>query len=136
MVTYAMCDVVEGERVAEPRDVLSRLERPIRERGGHSPNLRIWASLRQVMMVSDELMESVLELARRHGLGLILHLGEQQGEVDFTLTREGIRPLEYVIRRGLDGIKPVVIAHGVYFSPSEVRLLRDKKLGLLLASLC
>lgn len=129
VVTYATYDIAE-EKVAEPKEVLERVERLYREYGNRGGNLRVWVSLRQVMMVSEELMNDVIELGGRHGLGLTLHLGEYQGEVDYTLAKYGLRPLEYVVKRGVERINPIIIAHGVYFSPKEVRVLRDYGFGL------
>lgn len=129
VVTYATYDIAE-EKVAEPEEVLRKVEKLHSEYGDRGANLRVWASLRQVMMVSEELMEEVLKFSREHGLGLTLHLGEYQGEVDYTLAKYGLRPLEYLIKRGIRGIKPVIIAHGVYFSPMEVRILKEYGLGL------
>jgi len=124
-VTYATYDIAE-EKVAEPRDVLDRVERLYRDYSNRGDNLRVWASIRQVMMVSEELLEGVIGLTKKLGLGLTLHLGEYQGEVDYVLSRYGMRPLEYMVRRGLGDVDSVVIAHGVYLSPGEVRILRDR----------
>lgn len=129
VVTYAMYDIAE-ERVAEPREVLKRVEKLYREYSDRGANLRVWVSLRQVMMVSEELMNDVIEFGSKHGLGLTLHLGEYQGEVDYTLAKYGLRPLEYVVKQGIERVNPVIIAHGVYFSPREVRILRDYGFGL------
>lgn len=129
VVTYATYDITE-ERVADPEEVLDRVERLYREYGGRGRNLRVWASLRQVMMVSEELMSRVIEFGEREGLGLTLHLGEFQGEVDYTLAKYGLRPLEYLVKRGIERISPVIIAHGVYFSPREARILREHGFGL------
>lgn len=129
VVTYATYDIVE-EKVAESEDVFNRFEKFYREYSGRGPNLRVWASLRQVMMVSEKLMSEVIEFSRRHGLGITLHLGEYQGEVDYVLAKHGLRPLEYLIKCGINKINPVIIAHGVYFSPREISILRDYGLGL------
>ncbi|MGC8975795.1 MAG: amidohydrolase family protein, partial [Thermoprotei archaeon] len=129
VVTYATYDIAE-ERVAEPDEVLDRVERLYRRYSGRGQNLRVWASLRQAMMVSEELLDRVIEFSKRNSLGLTLHLGEYQGEVDYTLAKYGLRPLEYLIRHGLERISPVVIAHGVYFSPKEARILREHGFGL------
>ncbi len=129
VVTYATYDIAE-EKIAEPEEVLRKVKKLYSEYGSSRANLRVWASLRQVMMVSEELMEGVIKFSREHGLGLTLHLGEYQGEVDYTLAKYGLRPLEYLIERGISEIKPVVIAHGVYFSPRETRMLKEHGLGL------
>lgn len=126
VVTYATYNVADGE-VVEAREVLERARRLYDEYGG---KVRVWMSIRQVMMATEDLIDSVLELSRRYRVGLTLHLGEYQGEVDYTLARYGKRPLEYMLDKGVGDIKPVVIAHGVFLSPSEVELVRRHGLGI------
>ncbi|MEM2004980.1 MAG: amidohydrolase family protein [Zestosphaera sp.] len=129
VVTYATYDISE-ERVDEAQSVMRRVRELYRTYVGRGANLRVWMSIRQVMMVSEELMEEVIEFSREYGLGLTIHLGEYQGEVDYTLARYGMRPLEYMVRRGLKDIKPAVIAHGVFLSPKEVDILRTHGIGV------
>ena len=50
--------------------------------------------------------------------------------MDYTLAKYGLRPLEYLVKRGIKEIKPVIIAHGVCFSPREVHILKEHGLGL------
>jgi len=80
------------------------------------------------------LLKNILRYLRRkrreYGTGLTIHLGEYQGEVDYALAKYGQRPLEYVLERGLKHVKPVVVAHGVFFSPSEVELLKKYEVGV------
>ncbi len=85
VVTYATCDIAE-EKVAEPAEVIKKVERLRGMYSGRGTNLRVRASLRQVMMVSEELMEGVIEFSREHGLGLTLHLGEYRGWTTHSLS--------------------------------------------------
>jgi 5-methylthioadenosine/S-adenosylhomocysteine deaminase len=126
VVTYVTYNIADGE-VAEAREVLERARRLYEMYGG---KVRVWMSIRQVMMATEDLIDGVLELSRKYRVGLTLHLGEYQGEVDYTLTKYGKRPLEYMLERGVGDIKPVVIAHGVFFSPGEVELVRRQGLGV------
>lgn len=129
VVTYATYDVAE-EKVTEPGEVLRKVEELYRSYSSGGGNLHVWMSIRQVMMVTEELMDAVMEMGRKYGVGLTLHLGEYQGEVDYTLAKHGRRPLEYLVERGLKHVKPVIIAHGVFFSPNEIELLRRYGMGV------
>ncbi len=123
VVTYATYDIYKDEYI-DYREVLRRTEELLKSGGGGK--VRVWCSIREVMMASEELLEGVRELCRKYGAGLTYHLGEYQGEVDYTLSKYGLRPLEVMDRFGLTDIKPAVIAHGVYFSEPEVEILKKK----------
>lgn len=128
-VSLATYNVLEGE-VWDSTEVLKRIEALSRMYSGKAINLRVWMSIRQVMMATEDLIEAVIELAEKHDTGLTLHLAEYQGEVDYTLGKHGKRPLEYMLNKGLGNIKPVVIAHGVYLSPREVELVKKHDIGV------
>uniref|UniRef100_A0A7J3ZJT5 Amidohydrolase n=1 Tax=Fervidicoccus fontis TaxID=683846 RepID=A0A7J3ZJT5_9CREN len=128
VVTLATYNVLE-DRSWSAEEVLRRAEKLYREWSGRS-GVRVWMSIRQVMMASEDLVEGAIELARRLNTGLTLHLAEYQGEVDYTLARYGRRPLEYLLERGLGGIRTTVVAHGVFLSPREVECVRRFKLGI------
>ena len=125
-VTPSFYNVLEGRVVEEESRVRERL---LAVRGLRGRYARPWCSVRQVMMVTPRLLEEVAEVCRDGAYsGLTMHLAEYQGEVDYTLTAAGLRPLEYVERLGLlDLGKPVVLAHGVYVSPHEARVLARRR---------
>lgn len=77
---------------------------------------------------ADLLRESAL-LARSYGVRLHTHLCETKDEEQYMLTREGIRPLEYMDRLGWIG-KDVWFAHGIHFNDAELRLLADTGTGI------
>lgn len=129
VVTYATYDVVE-ERTRRASEVVERALRLYEEFNGAGGRVRVWMSLRQVMMSSEELVKAVMEECRKRNTGLTLHLAEYQGEVDYALSKYGVRPLELMVRRGISGIKPVIVAHGVYLSPAEIGLLKEHGIGL------
>lgn len=129
VVTLATYDIAEG-KVAEPEDVLNEIAKLYGKYGKVHGNLRMWMSIRQVMMSSEKLVDDVIELSRKLGLGLTMHLCEYQGEVDYTLTKYGKRPLEFMVERGLGDVKPVIIAHGVFLSPVELDLVRKYGFGV------
>jgi len=128
VVTLATYNVLE-DRSWSAEEVLKRAEVLYKEWNGKN-GVRIWMSIRQIMMVSEELLDKIIEFAKKFNTGLTLHLAEYQGEVDYTLTKYGKRPLEYMLEKGLEDIKPVVIAHGVFLSPREISIVKKLKLGI------
>ncbi|MCC6035095.1 MAG: amidohydrolase family protein [Desulfurococcaceae archaeon] len=126
VITYATYNIAD-DKVAETCEVLEKI-RELYER--YSGKVHIWMSIRQVMMATEDLIDNVIELSRKYSVGLTLHLSEYQGEVDYTLAKYGKRPLEYMLNKGISDIKPVVIAHGVFFSPNEIELVKKYELGI------
>jgi len=124
IVTYATYDIYKDE-VYDSREILYRFENMIRNYRDMD-RIRVWGSIRQIMMISKELLEGVRDICKKYGVGLTMHLDEYQGEVDFTLSRYGLRPLEIVDKMGLTDIKPFVIAHGVYMSEREVSIAESR----------
>jgi 5-methylthioadenosine/S-adenosylhomocysteine deaminase len=61
-------------------------------------------------------------VAARLGVGIHLHLAETQAQVDESLTRYDLTPVELLDRNGvLDG--PVLAAHGIYLSDADRAIL-------------
>uniref|UniRef100_A0A7C5YU74 Amidohydrolase n=1 Tax=Ignisphaera aggregans TaxID=334771 RepID=A0A7C5YU74_9CREN len=128
VITYATYNVLE-DRSWDAKEVLKKAEVLYREWNSRN-NVRIWMSIRQVMMASEDLVERVIEFAKKFNTGLTLHLAEYQGEVDYILTKYGKRPLEHLLEKELKSIKPVVIAHGVFLSPREIEIVKKFNLGI------
>ncbi len=127
VVTPSTFNVRDNE-VIDAKEVMRRVEELLPEAGGR---VRVWCSIRQVMMVTEDLLLNLRDLCLSKGLGITYHLGEYQGEIDHTLTKHGTRPpLEVLDRLGLTSIKPTVIAHAVYLSNRERAIVRDRGLGI------
>ena len=79
--------------------------------------------------VSAELLRQSAILARQYHVRLHTHLCETKDEENFMLTREGVRPLEYMARLGWLG-DDVWFAHGIHFNDGELRLLAQTGTGV------
>lgn len=128
-VTYATYDKCD-DKTWGWEEVVNRVEKLLSKYRSFSSNVKIWISLRQVMMSSDELVQKVIDIAERWKTGLTIHLGEYQGEVDYTLSKYGLRPLEFLIKLGLHRITPIIISHGLFLSPKELRIARENNISI------
>ncbi len=79
--------------------------------------------------VSGELMKQSALLAREKGVRLHTHLAETKDEVDYTLSRFGMRPLDYMESLGWTG-PDVWYAHGIHFNDGEIRRLAASGTGV------
>ncbi len=125
-VTMSTFDILDAE-TPSAGELVERTER-LMDRAGEG--VEVWGSLREIMMQSETLMMGIADLCRRRGTGITYHLGEYQGEVDYSLTKFRKRPLQVMEDLGITNIKPTVVAHGIYFSKEEIDILRSRGLGL------
>ncbi len=87
-------------------------------------------SIRQLMMITEDLIDKIRKLLSEHRTGLTMHLAEYQCEVDFCLDKYGKRPLEFVDSKGLTNVKPFIAAHAVFLSEKEIEIAISKRLGI------
>jgi 5-methylthioadenosine/S-adenosylhomocysteine deaminase len=80
-----------------------------------------WLSLRQIIVCSPELIQSLSAAARDMGVKIHTHLAEGTYEVDYALEHYGKRPTEYLDDLGVLG-KHLHCAHSIVLTPEEVDL--------------
>ncbi len=93
-------------------------------------------SMRQVALapcspfsVTGDLMRESAKLARSLGVRLHTHLAETRDEEEFTLSKFGMRPLDYMRSLGWLG-SDVWFAHGIHFNDDELHLLAETGTGV------
>lgn len=107
------------EEVLETEDELHEI---CKDRG----NLKVFYALRALMNCSQELIERSAEKAQERGTFLQAHMNEYPGEVNYTLEKYKLRPVEYLESLGV--LKEnFVAAHSILLSPGEKRLLGERK---------
>lgn len=107
-----------GETVEENLRLFERWD------GAAGGRIRVWFSLREVMLNTLELYEEFSALAEEKNTYITMHLAEDRVEVDYCLERYGLRPVELMYRRGFLS-RRVLASHAIFLSPREVFMLRD-----------
>lgn len=79
--------------------------------------------------VTKDLLRETAVLAREKKVRLHTHLCETLDEEDYMLSREGVRPLEYMQQLGWLG-DDVWFAHGIHFNDEELKLLASTGTGI------
>ena len=79
--------------------------------------------------VTGELLRESAVLARKIKVRLHTHLAETKDEEQYTLSRFGMRPLEYMESLGWVG-PDVWYAHGIHFTEGELKRLADTGTGV------
>ncbi|HTB64988.1 MAG TPA: amidohydrolase family protein [Steroidobacteraceae bacterium] len=89
------------------------------------PRVNAWLSLRQIMVNSDALRVGMRELSHALATPIHTHLAEGTHEVDYSIARWGVRPVEYLEQsQCLD--QHIHAAHSVLLSPHEMDLYAQR----------
>lgn len=78
---------------------------------------------------SQETLKSAKKLADTLGLPLTIHVSETSKEVADLTAKYGIPPFEYLDRLGFFG-GTVIVAHAVYPTAKEIKLMAEKQVGV------
>lgn len=88
-------------------------------------NLKVYYSLRALNSCSDSLMDLAAERAETRKTFLQAHMNEYQGEVDGIIKRTGLRPYEYLEKRGVLNER-FLGAHSLLLSEEEIALIQKR----------
>lgn len=94
--------------------------------GAADGRLRYAFSPRFALSCSEHAMKMCAANARAHGALLHTHASENSEEIELVRERSGKSNIEYLHSLGLTG-PDVILAHGVWLSAEEKRILRDTK---------
>jgi 5-methylthioadenosine/S-adenosylhomocysteine deaminase len=94
--------------------------------GAADARLRYAFSPRFALSCSEHAMKMCAAHARSHGAMVHTHASENSEEIELVRERSGKSNIEYLHSLGLTG-PDVVLAHGVWLSAEERRILRDTK---------
>ena len=92
-------------------------------------NLKVYYSLRSLISCSEELMEKVAARAREKGTMLQAHMNEYPGEINFFLESYGMRPYEFLEKKGILGGN-FLGAHSLLLSENEMEILQERKVNI------
>ena len=88
-------------------------------------NLKVFYSLRALMNCSEKLIGLAADHARERSTSLQAHMNEYPGEVNYTLEKYQLRPVEYLEKLGILD-RRFLAAHGILLSPGEMELLQER----------
>jgi 5-methylthioadenosine/S-adenosylhomocysteine deaminase len=97
--------------------------------GKANGRIRTWMGMRQIMICSREVLDSVRGLAEELGTRIHIHLGEGTYEVDYAVSISGMRPAEYLDSIGFLSPKTHA-AHSVFLSDNELDLYQNHQVSV------
>jgi 5-methylthioadenosine/S-adenosylhomocysteine deaminase len=98
--------------------------------GKEDDRIRVWVGLEHMFYAVPEAWKRAIEMTHRYKVGFHTHSNESQFDIQESLRRYGVRPVEALERNGLlDGYR-TVLAHGVWLSDEEIDILARKNVGI------
>lgn len=105
-------------------ETLDSNERLIEDWNGKAGGrINVWVGLEHMFYATPEGWARAADMSRRHGVGFHTHSNESAFDVEETLRRHGVRPIEALERHGLLDTPRVLIAHAVWLSDDEIALM-------------
>ena len=127
VLSYGMIDFADAEkRENEFKENISLFENC---NGMADGRIKVFLGPHSPYTCSKELLIRAREEADKYGMGIHIHVGETQKEVNDLLESTGMRPFEYLDSLGLLG-PDVLAAHAVWLSDSEIEIIKEKGVKL------
>ncbi|CAB3802126.1 amidohydrolase family protein [Pararobbsia alpina] len=98
--------------------------------GAANGRLSVWVGLEHMFYAVPAAWERAVAMSREYGVGLHTHSNESRFDVEETQRRYGMRPLEALEKFGLLGAHKVLLAHCVWLSDEEIRLMQAHGVGV------
>ena len=98
--------------------------------GGAEGRVNVWVGLEHMFYATPPAWRRAIEISQRHGVGFHTHSNESRFDVDETLKRYGMRPIEALDSFGLLDAPKVLLAHCVWLSEAEIGILARRKIAV------
>ena len=76
-------------------------------------------------------LQKLTQSCRDRGIGQHIHLSESQGEMELIQKEHGTTPVQYAASLGVFDV-PCIVAHAVYATDEDIRILAEKKVSVVL----
>lgn len=120
---------VEGVPFSGPVEEVLARQREVVTRWPVGGLVEGWVTLVGHSLASDELLAGAADLARRHGVGMTMHMSPTSSDPEVYLARTGRRPLVHLDELGVLG-RHLLLAHGVWLDDDEVELVLDRSVAI------
>lgn len=129
MGTKAMVGIVilEKNPLGRPEKVVplfKKLKREIKEK------IRLAIAPHSIYTVSEKTLIWARDFARSFNLPLHLHVAESEKEINFSLKKFKLRPIEFLEKIGLLNER-TILAHSIWVDEKEIKILAKRKTALV-----
>lgn len=98
--------------------------------GRANGRIHTWVGLEHMFYAVPQAWQRAVAMTREYGVGLHTHSNESRFDLEETLRRYGIRPIEALEKFGLLDAHRVLLAHCVWLDDAEIRLLAERGVGV------
>lgn len=124
MSTVDMGDVPERMKMSTEEAIRKTVSLIENWHGKADGRIKVWFSLRQMVLCTQELYLKFIELAKKYNVGITTHVSEAHMEVEYSLERFRKRPIERLYEIGFLR-NNVVLAHAAFLTSKEVKLIAE-----------
>ena len=98
--------------------------------GGANGRVHVWVGLEHMFYATPGAYTRAIDLSRHYHVGFHTHSNESEFDVEETLRRHNMRPIEALEAFGLLDAPRVLLAHCVWLSDHEIELLAKHHVGV------
>lgn len=98
--------------------------------GKANGRINVWVGMEHMFYATPDAWTRAISMSRAHGVGFHTHSNESRFDVEETLRRYQLRPIEALEKFGLLDAHRVLLAHCVWLSDGEIALLSERKVGV------
>ena len=98
--------------------------------GGANGRVQVWVGLEHMFYATPEAWKRAMKISRHYQVGFHTHSNESKFDVEETLRRYDLRPIEALASFGLLDAPRTLLAHCVWLSDHEIELLAKHHVGV------
>lgn len=98
--------------------------------GGADGRVHVWVGLEHMFYATQEAYQRAIDISKHYDVGFHTHSNESKFDVEETLRRYNMRPIEALVAFGLLDAPRVLLAHCVWLSDHEIEILAKHSVGV------
>jgi 5-methylthioadenosine/S-adenosylhomocysteine deaminase len=98
--------------------------------GGADGRVQVWVGLEHMFYATPDAWKRAIQMAQHYQIGFHTHSNESKFDVDETMRRYNLRPVEALEKFGLLDAPRTLLAHCVWLSDHEIEILAARQVGV------
>lgn len=98
--------------------------------GGANGRISVWVGLEHMFYALPDAYRRIVDICNANQVGFHTHSNESRFDVEETIRRYGMRPVQALEKFGLLDVSKVLLAHCVWVDDDEIKLMAQRKIGV------
>jgi 5-methylthioadenosine/S-adenosylhomocysteine deaminase len=98
--------------------------------GAANGRINVWVGLEHLFYAVPKAWQRIADICKANHVGFHTHSNESRFDVEETLRRHGIRPVQALEKFGLLDARKVLLAHCVWVDDGEIKLMAERNVGV------